>query len=308
MDHETFEEIDRLVPERDSRRDREVRELRAKLHQAMEECAELKVKQSSLRPFFQMLKEKVVHFEHIVFLLKEQIQHLQKKHTVQLNESQKVATEAHIKISEQIRIESQNKSKEWEDLFTQLEGERIRLRAELRDAGLKLQHQHERERQLSKKIEDQSKTLTSVESEIATLRVQKETLESEVAAVKSEMDKCINSYIAKETESTELKFVLKKMKQKMEELSRVHDQSKNNSAHLKKELERLKTVYPLRDLIKIKEGQIEATQKDLAQIPDVHPEKKRLEGLLAGMIREKEALRRIAQEMGLVSVSNPTIP
>jgi hypothetical protein len=65
---------------------------------------------------------------------------------------------------------------------------------------------------------------------------------------------------------------------------------------LKRETERLKSIYPIFDLLKAKQAEVERMKKALQQIPKDHPDRSAAESMVKAHIVERDELRLLIEE------------
>jgi len=82
-----------------------------------------------------------------------------------------------------------------------------------------------------------------------------------------------------------------------EALNRSYLEAKRNLTDLRAETERLKSVYPVYDLLKAKEAEVVRMKKALARIEEGHPEWAAIEAMVKAHVIELNELRDILQDV-----------
>jgi hypothetical protein len=111
-------------------------------------------------------------------------------------------------------------------------------------------------------------------------------LSSELQKLRKERDELHSSYLLSEKRAEELEQALKGKMGSSEFRKTLHV--------LKEETEKLRSVYPLQDLLAAKEVEVVEIGRALASVTEAHPEFESFDLKLRTHVRERDALRSLA--------------
>ncbi|MGZ3687341.1 MAG: hypothetical protein ACXVCH_06585 [Bdellovibrionota bacterium] len=126
-----------------------------------------------------------------------------------------------------------------------------------------------------------------------------EELKSESREVHSSYDRLYQRFTRETKRLQELEIILEEnthVQRAREALEKEKHQFRQVASILHREVEYLRTVYPLRDLLMAKQAELERLKKGMNAIPQGHPDRKSAEALVRAAIAERDEVRRVAEE------------